>query len=121
MAASAQSVPNEAAAGGTPIDHAHLARFTLGNRDLEIEVLQLFAQQTPDFVGQLRQAESAKEWRAAAHTIKGSARAVGAHAVGNAAEQAERLTVAMDDPQRAAAIHAIEEALAAAIDYISGL
>ena len=29
-------------AAPSPIDHAHLARFTLGNRMLESEVLQLF-------------------------------------------------------------------------------
>ena len=27
----------------TPIDHVHLRRYTMGNRPLELEVLQLFA------------------------------------------------------------------------------
>ena len=61
-----------------PIDHPHLARYTLGNRALEQEVLQLFADQAPQTLASLAAANSAKAWHAAAHTLKGSAMAVGA-------------------------------------------
>ena len=41
---------------GTAIDHAHLARYTFGNKALELEVLQLFVAQAPEYVEQLRSA-----------------------------------------------------------------
>lgn len=74
-----------------PVDLVHLRRFTMGNRDLEREVLQLFANQSPLIVQRLQQATTAKAWRDAAHTLKGSAGAVGAHAVARAAAEAELL------------------------------
>jgi len=72
-----------------PIDRGYLARVTLGNRGLEREVLELFAGQMPVYVEQLRAADSQKDWRFAAHTIKGSALAVGAHRVAQCAHMAE--------------------------------
>ncbi len=74
-----------------PVDLVHLRRFTLGNRDLELEVLQLFSGQAPLIVGRLQQAVTAKDWRDAAHTLKGSAGAIGAHGVARAAAEAELL------------------------------
>jgi len=80
-----------------PIDRAYLARFTLDSEALEREVLGLFAEQLPLYVAQLRAAASPLEWRTAAHTIKGSALAVGARRLANVAQTAERLDV---DPGR---------------------
>ena len=74
-----------------PIDRGYLARVTLGNRVLEREVLELFAGQLPVYVAQLRAADSQKDWRFAAHTIKGSALAVGANRLASLAHMAERL------------------------------
>jgi HPt (histidine-containing phosphotransfer) domain-containing protein len=76
-----------------PIDRRYLARFTLGNRALEREVLELFAGQMPRYVEQLHAAATAKEWALAAHTIKGSALAVGARRLASLAQMAERLDV----------------------------
>ena len=78
------------AAPAGPIDHVHLARYTMGNRPLELEVLQLFADQAPSTLADLAAAQDAKAWHIAAHTLKGSARAVGAWELGAAAEEAER-------------------------------
>lgn len=75
----------------TPVDLVHLSRFTLGNRDLEHEVLQLFRVQSRIYVDRLRAAPDRESWTVAAHTIKGSARGIGAWAVARAAETAERL------------------------------
>lgn len=104
-----------------PIDHAHLSRYTFGNKSLEIEVLQLFADQAPDYLEALRTAETEKAWRDAAHTIKGSARAVGAMRVAERAERAERLKASPDEAARAAAVAALEAALCEARDHIDGL
>jgi chemotaxis protein histidine kinase CheA len=74
-----------------PIDLDHLRKFTLGNRDLEEEVLLLFADQIPEMFGRIREAETVQDWRIAVHTLKGSARAIGAWGVASLAERAERL------------------------------
>jgi HPt (histidine-containing phosphotransfer) domain-containing protein len=104
-----------------PIDHAHLARYTFGNRALEVEVLKLFAGQAPETLAQLQAAATEKAWREAAHTLKGSARAVGAFAVAERAERAEALTASTDAEERRRAVEATAEALAAACRYIDGL
>ncbi len=74
-----------------PVDLVHLRRFTLGNLALEREILQLFADQAPLILERLELARTDKAWRDAAHTLKGSAGAVGAHAVARAAAEAELL------------------------------
>jgi HPt (histidine-containing phosphotransfer) domain-containing protein len=76
-----------------PVDLAYLARFTLGNVALEREVLQLFAAQMPLYLEALRAAGGRKAWREAAHSIKGSACAVGAWRLARCAQFAEGLEV----------------------------
>ena len=73
----------------TPINHQHLGRFTCGDQQLEREVLQLFVDQLPKLIAQLKNAETPNQWKQAAHTLKGSARAVGAAALGDIAERVE--------------------------------
>ncbi len=73
-----------------PIDHEHLSRYTFGDRALEEEVLSLFAMQLPVTLDLLKAADTPNEWNRAAHTLKGSARAVGAFKLASAAEAAER-------------------------------
>jgi HPt (histidine-containing phosphotransfer) domain-containing protein len=107
------------AVADAPVDHAHLARYTMGNRSLELEVLQLFAEQAPITLQQLRAATSTKDWHVAAHTLKGSARAVGARAVAKAAEIAEAAGHA--DAQRAEIVAAIETKVDEVRGYISKL
>ena len=71
-----------------PIDLVHLARMTLGDRVLEREVLQLFDRQADMLVVRIQQAARAGI-SAAAHTLKGSARGIGAWRVARAAEAVE--------------------------------
>jgi HPt (histidine-containing phosphotransfer) domain-containing protein len=104
-----------------PIDHVHLARYTFGNRALEVEVLQLFAAQAPLYLDLLRSAETVKDWRDAAHTLKGSARAVGAFAVAEMSERAESLRDCPDSAQRLRAVEALAASLAETCAYIDGL
>jgi HPt (histidine-containing phosphotransfer) domain-containing protein len=75
-----------------PVDLAHLARYTGGDRTLNVEILRLFNGQLGDMVGQLLtvlQQRDARKWREITHTIKGAARGVGAFAMGEAAATAE--------------------------------
>lgn len=104
-----------------PIDLVHLARYTLGNRELEHEVLELFSQQSVVYLARLGDAISDREWLEAAHTIKGSARAIGAWKLGTCAENAEALSSADGPAAREAALIDIEAALVAATAYIETL
>lgn len=72
-----------------PVDLVHLARHTLGNRDLEREVLQIFVCQSAIYLDRLRSAGNKAERQMAAHTIKGSARGIGAWVVADLAECVE--------------------------------
>ena len=66
----------------TAIDMQHLGRMTLGEPALEIEVLALFAAQSCDLA--LRLASMPPDAAVLAHTLKGSARAIGAFRVADA-------------------------------------
>jgi HPt (histidine-containing phosphotransfer) domain-containing protein len=70
------------------IDLVHLARMTLGDRALEREVLQLFDRQSSLLIARMRTATPAAI-TALAHTLKGSARGIGAWRVARAAELLE--------------------------------
>jgi len=70
------------------IDLVHLARMTFGDRSLEREVLQLFDRQVTMLVARAREG-SPDDIAAVAHTLKGSARGIGAVRVAGAAESVE--------------------------------
>jgi len=91
------------------LDREHLARYTLGERDLEREVLDLFLGQVPETMAELKAARDHKAWHQAAHTLKGSARVIGAWQLADAAAKAERMD---DDPAtRNELINRLENAL----------
>jgi len=94
-----QCAGTEAApAPGDVIDLAHLRRFTLGDRNLELEILGLFIDQVPASIEALRHARTDQQWTMAAHTLKGSARAVGAWRLAKLAEHAEKFAGPSDPP-----------------------
>jgi HPt (histidine-containing phosphotransfer) domain-containing protein len=67
-----------------PIDLSHLSKQTMGDRDLEREVLGLFADQAQTVRRQIGNADI-KERLFLAHSLKGSARGVGAFAIAECA------------------------------------
>lgn len=71
------------------IDLAHLERATFGDEALAREVLGLFERQAERLVEQIAEARTVRARRETAHTLKGAARGVGAHAVAQAAEALE--------------------------------
>jgi hypothetical protein len=71
-----------------PIDLEHLTRMTLGERSLECEVLRLFDRQALMLMERMRES-AAPAVAAFAHTLKGSARGIGAWPVARAAEMVE--------------------------------
>jgi HPt (histidine-containing phosphotransfer) domain-containing protein len=74
-----------------PIDFEHLSRMTLGDAGLEQEVLAMFVAQSAKLVSTL--ATMPSDASALAHTLKGSARAIGVFAVAEAAARLEAAIV----------------------------
>ena len=75
------------AADPSPVDFDHLARMTLGDSSLEREVLEMFVKQAGRLLAAL--VDQSAEAAALAHTLKGSARAVGAFGVTGCASALE--------------------------------
>ena len=84
--------------GEAPIDVDHLARMTLGDGTLRREVLAMFVRQTDELLRRL--AARAGDGAALAHTLKGSARAIGAFRVAACAEALEGAIRQAGDPSR---------------------
>jgi HPt (histidine-containing phosphotransfer) domain-containing protein len=72
------------------IDEDHLGRMTLGDRRLEREVLEVFLRQTSIMLSRIAGGEPAVA-AAAAHTLLGSARGIGAWRMAQAAERLEQV------------------------------
>lgn len=96
-----------------PIDLDHLRRMTLGDAGLEREVLAMFAAQSAKLIDAL--AALPAEAAALAHTLKGSARAIGALAVAEAAGGLEAALAGGHDPAEPLAelVEAVAQARAA--------
>jgi HPt (histidine-containing phosphotransfer) domain-containing protein len=84
-----------------PIDIAHLRRMTLGDASLEREVLAMFSAQAVGLVGALATLPS--DAGVLTHTLKGSARAIGAFGVADAAGCLEVAIQSGGDPAPALA------------------
>lgn len=86
-----------------PVDLIHLARQTLGNRELEQEVLDLFVQQALDVKDRILNADAAERIRLA-HGLKGSASGVGAFQIAECAGQIEASPEGDEMPRRLAGL-----------------
>lgn len=60
------------------LDLQHLARYTNGDKGLEAELLGLFKLQAVQQIEAIANCRDAKDWQMSVHTLKGSARGVGA-------------------------------------------
>jgi HPt (histidine-containing phosphotransfer) domain-containing protein len=115
--------PRPARAHLPAIDLVHLSRQTLGDRALETELLRLFDRQASQIMERLRSCASddRKALGDLAHSIKGSARAIGAVDVA-AAAQAYEDTLRLDSSQsREAALARLGERIAVAREAIASL
>jgi HPt (histidine-containing phosphotransfer) domain-containing protein len=84
-----------------PIDIEHLRRMTLGDASLEREVLAMFSAQSVSLIGTLSTLPAGAA--ALTHTLKGSARAIGAFRVADAAARLEAVLQNGGDPAEALA------------------
>ena len=110
----------------TPVDLAHLARYTGGDKSLNAEILRLFDGQISEMVEQLQSIiaqRDPKKWRQVTHTIKGAARGVGAFGMGQAAADAEPVDPVSHPDQAGQALETLKvqgEAVQAFIhDYLA--
>jgi HPt (histidine-containing phosphotransfer) domain-containing protein len=72
------------------VDYEHLKVQAAEDLGVMREVLQLFLIHTEQLLGELANATDEKSWKQLTHTLKGSARGVGAFGVADAAADAER-------------------------------
>ncbi len=100
-----------------PIDLAHLARMSLGDAALEREVLSLFVAQSAKLIAAL--ATLPQDARELAHKLKGSARAIGAFAVADAAAGLEHVLTSGIEPAEPLAV--LTDAVARARNAIEAI
>jgi HPt (histidine-containing phosphotransfer) domain-containing protein len=105
------------------IDLVHLSRQTLGDRALETELLRLFDRQASQIMERLHACASGdrKALGDLAHTIKGSARAIGAIDVAAAAQACEDTLRPGSPLATDAALARLDERIAAAREAIASL
>jgi HPt (histidine-containing phosphotransfer) domain-containing protein len=96
------------------VNFGHLETFAAGDQQVVDEVLELFREQAAMWIRLLDPA--AEGWRDAAHSLKGSALGVGAFALADECEAAER---AEKPEQRLLLAESIRDALAAALADIA--
>ncbi|WP_409559814.1 Hpt domain-containing protein [Hyphomicrobium sp. B1] len=101
-----------------PVDLAHLRRYTLGDKALEAEILGLFLAQLPETIASLKSAETERDWKIAAHALKGSSRAVGAWRIAALAQEAETLPANVTTGACSEAIAKLEAAAAEASTFV---
>jgi HPt (histidine-containing phosphotransfer) domain-containing protein len=100
-----------------PVDLAHLRQFTGDDRDVEAEILGLFVDNAALYLDQIRRAARADDWLVPAHSLKGSARGVGARGVERAAERLEQAARAGLD-RADLELGELEDALALATAFV---
>ncbi|MDQ2634170.1 MAG: Hpt domain-containing protein [Pseudomonadota bacterium] len=97
-----------------PIDLAHLSKQTMGDRDLERDVLGLFADQAKSVRKQIESAEI-KQRLFLAHALKGSARGIGAFAIAECAGAIE------DSPTDRLVVKRLVRLIDEACDFIASI
>jgi HPt (histidine-containing phosphotransfer) domain-containing protein len=111
------SMPGGEACGSSaarPVDLVHLARQTMGDRDLEREVLALFVQQALSVRDEIAGADDRRRLLLA-HGLKGSARGVGAFAIADCAAAIER------QPQDARALKRLGALIEDVREFVSAI
>ena len=90
-----------------PVDFEYLETFAAGDMQVVTEVLSMFQGQAEGWQAKLD--DPGDGWRDLAHTIKGSARGIGATALGEVADRAERGSATMAAELRSALADALAE------------
>lgn len=99
------------------VDFNYLETYAGGDMALVEEVLGLFREQAAMWVRLLDPAAQDEAWRDAAHTLKGSARGIGAGALADACEAAETAPAGLGE--RTVRLERVKDALDAALSDIA--
>ena len=103
------------------VDLEHLARYTGGDRALDLEVLRLFVGQSSALIADMPAAlaeADGKRWHYISHSLKGAARGIGAFALADLAAAAESLDLDCE-PSKAKDMHGqLQESLEAVHAFI---
>ena len=95
-----------------PIDMAHLSRQTLGDHNLELEVLRLFDEMSHTYYSRLESSTTVEDLLVNLHTLKGAAAGIGAFGLAELARvtETELKAGAPVNPERIDDLHvAVEE------------
>lgn len=112
---------SDEAAGRPVIDLDHLRGCTMDDAGLERELLGIFRDQMGEHLGGLRQAKSPQDWKFAAHTLKGAARALGATRVADTSEALEDLGYEAGAEDKSRLLSRLEDDIAACEEAICAL
>lgn len=104
-----------------PVLLAHLETYTMGNKALEREVLQLFKRQSLIYFDKLTHAADQVSWRAACSVLKASARSIGAWRLEMTAETAETFVFRKQHRERTRLLGLLAEQIDDAIRFIDRL
>lgn len=103
------------------LDIAHLDYHTFGEISLRNELLALFSEQVAQQQQTLKVCSRHDDWLIATHTLKGSARAVGAWTISEIAESLENLAPGDWLSERHAPLARLDEAVSECLSAINGL
>ena len=100
------------------LDLVHLDKYIAGDVALRDEILSMFAERAIQLNGELKTTQTDQERKITLHTLKGGARGVGAWALGDLCEKAERINGMPDKSVEQSALivkidAAVDEAAAA--------
>ncbi|MEJ8574382.1 hypothetical protein [Microbaculum marinum] len=104
-----------------PVDLVHLTRHSLGDTELEREVLQLFVAQSSVYLNRLKEASNGEQWRRATRTISGAARGIGAWNLAASADTAALFGHNVEDDRSRNAIIDVENQITLVNAYIRSL
>jgi HPt (histidine-containing phosphotransfer) domain-containing protein len=93
-------------------DRLYLVHHTMQSAELEREIIELFRKQLPEILGSLLKSITPQDWRFHAHTLKGSALAVGAFKIGALARELELPANAAASKERTKVLHKLQIAAA---------
>ena len=72
------------------LDRAHLKTMTGGDKDLALEVIEIFREQTGLWMRLMDPKAEPRQWADAAHTLKGACLSLGAMRLASVCERAEK-------------------------------
>ena len=111
----AETTQNTDAGATNPaiFDRVHLSQYTGGDDALERELIGLFIAQFAPVRAQLNEAASAGDWKFAAHSLKGSARSIGAPRIAALTDELEDLGWTGETKLKSDLLSELDQAMAA--------